>query len=481
MQNYIFEYSKNFMSWLEKGISSINDMLYGYILIILLIAGGVYFTFRTKFAQFRLLKAQFKAVGEKPSDKKGVSSFQALMVSTASRVGTGNIIGVSTAICLGGYGAVFWMWIIAVIGASSALIESTLAQIYKKRGTDGNFYGGPAYYIESGLKSKALAVVFSILLIITYGFGFNMLASYNLQSTFSVYGFYNEQTTPWIIGVILAVVVGYCLLGGGKRIVKITSVLVPVMGVIYVAAAIFVSVKNISVIPNVIRKIFTDAFDFAAIFGGFSGSCIMYGIKRGLFSNEAGVGSAPNASASAEVNHPVTQGLVQILSVFIDTILICTATAFMCLCSGIEPDKAISGAPYVQAALQNVFGIGGPIFITAAMILFAFTTLLGNLFYVDQCLFYLLKKVPGKKFSAVYRIIASLVILLGAVLSADLLWGIADITMGAMALINMPAIIVLSKYALRALKNYEQQCKNGEKINFRASDIELPHEVDCWK
>ena len=466
---------------LEKLISNVNNVLYGYILIILLIAGGLYFTFRTKFAQFRLIKAQFKAVTEKKGDGKGVSSFQALMVSTASRVGSGNIIGVSTALCLGGYGSVFWMWLIAIIGGASALIESTLAQVYKKRGSDGNYYGGPAYYIEAGLKNRTLAVIFSVILIFTYGFGFNMLASYNLQSTFSTYSFYNGVYTPWVIGIILAVLVGYCLLGGGKRIAKITSVLVPVMGVAYVVVALFVCVKNVNMLPDVFSHIFTEAFDLKAIFGGFSGSCVMYGIKRGLFSNEAGVGSAPNASASAAVEHPVKQGLVQLLSVFIDTLLICSATAFMCLCSGVEPARELSGAPYVQSALQNVLGVSGPIFITVAMILFAFTTLLGNLFYVDQCLVYILKRVPGKGFNTVYRIIASVIILFGAVLSADLLWGVADVAMGAMALINMPVIIILSKYALRALKNYETQYKNGDDIKFCASDIDLPHEVDCWK
>lgn len=466
---------------MDKIISNVNDALYGYVLIILLIAGGLYFTFRTKFAQFRLLKAQFKAVTDKPKDGKGVSSFQALMVSTASRVGTGNIIGVSTALCIGGYGSVFWMWIIALIGSASALIESTLAQIYKKRGSDGNFYGGPAYYIEKGLKSRGLAIVFSVFLILTYGFGFNMLASYNLQSTFSVYKFYNPSSSPWIIGGILSLLVLYCLMGGGKRIAKITSVLVPVMGVVYVAVALLISFKNAGMLPSVISRIFTDAFDFKAIFGGFGGSCVMYGIKRGLFSNEAGVGSAPNASASADVAHPVQQGLVQILSVFIDTILICTATAFMCLCSGVEPSEALSGAPYVQASLFKVFGMSGPVFITVAMILFAFTTLLGNLFYVDQCLVYIMRKVPDRSFMKVYYVIASLVILFGAVLSADLLWGIADITMGVMALINMPAIIILGKYAFCALRDYELKYKKGGDISFRASDIKLPHDVDCWK
>lgn len=465
----------------EQLITDVNNALYGYILIILLVLCGLYFTVRSKFAQFRLFPQQLKCVMEKPKDKQGISSFQALMVSTASRVGTGNIIGVSTALCLGGFGSVFWMWMIALIGVASALVESTLAQIFKKRGADGTFYGGPAYYIEAGLKSRFLAVLFSVFLIITYGFGFNMLASFNLQSTFSGYSFYNPETTPWIIGVILAILVGYCLLGGGKRIVKVTGVLVPVMGILYVLVALFIVVKNIGLLPDVFAKIFEEAFDVQAIFGGFSGSCVMYGIKRGLFSNEAGVGSAPNASASADVNHPVTQGLVQILSVFIDTILICSATAFMCLCSGVEPTEALSGAPYVQKALETVLGPVGPIFITVAMILFAFTTLLGNLFYVDQCVFHILKREPSKNFQRVYHLIAALVILVGAVLSADLLWNIADITMGLMALINIPTILILGKYAMRALKDYDKKRKAGGEIQFRAIDIGLDSEVDCWK
>ncbi|MBO5432751.1 MAG: alanine:cation symporter family protein, partial [Clostridia bacterium] len=441
---------------------------------------GLFFTIKTKFVQFRLFKEQIKAVTEKPSDGKGVSSFQALMVSTASRVGTGNIIGVSTALCLGGFGSVFWMWIIAIIGSASAFVESTLAQIYKKKGPDG-CYGGPAYYIQTALKNKPLAIIFTIFLILTYGFGFNMLASYNLQSTFSEYSFYNGETTPWIIGLIIAIIVGYCLLGGGSRVIKVTTLLVPVMGVAYIAVSAITVLINIKMLPSVFQQIFSQAFDFNAIFGGFSGSCIMYGIKRGLFSNEAGVGSAPNASASAEIDHPAKQGLVQVLSVFIDTLLVCSATAFMCMCSGIEPTKELSGAPYVQAALSNTLGAFGPVFITVAMILFAFTTLLGNLYYVDQCVNFIFGKVPSKKFQHFYHIITAIVIFIGSGLSADLLWNIADVTMGGMTLINMPVIFILSKYAFRALKDYEKKIKNGEKATFKATDINLPHNVDCWK
>ena len=467
------------MKFIESIISNVNDVFYGYLLIIVLIGAGLYFTLRTKGAQVSLLPEEIRCVAEKPTEKKGVSSFESLMVSTASRVGTGNIIGVSTALCIGGFGSVFWMWVIALIGGASAFVESTLGQIYKKRGEKGS-YGGPAYYIEQGLKLRPLAILFSIILVLTYGVGFNMLASYNLQSTFSGYGFYDEKVTPWIIGGITAALVALCLFGGGKRILKVTGFFVPVMGVIYILAAIVVSVINISSLPAVFGRIFREAFDLTAIFGGFGGSCVMYGIKRGLFSNEAGVGSAPNAAASADVSHPVKQGLVQTLSVFIDTLLVCSATAFMCMCSGVEPTEALSGAPYVQASLAAVFGDAGPIFITVAMVLFAFTTLIGNLYYVNQAWAHLFRREPGKLFLAVYYVIASALVLLGAALSADFLWNLADLLMGLMTVINIPVIILLGRYAFRALADYRKQRKEGKAPTFHANDIDLPHKVDYW-
>ncbi len=464
---------------ISSAASALSNALYSYILIIILVLAGIYFTVRTKLSQFSLLGEQFKVVTEKPADKKGVSSFHALMVSTASRVGTGNIIGVSTALCLGGFGSVFWMWMIAIIGGASAFVESTLAQIYKKRGADGS-YGGPAYYIETALHCRPLAIVFSILLIFTYGIGFNMLASYNLQSTFATYSFYDSAVTPWIIGFITAAAVGFCLFGGGKRLIRFTSLLVPIMGIAYIGVALVIVILNITSLPAVFARIFSEAFDLQAIFGGFSGSCVMYGIKRGLFSNEAGVGSAPNASASADVSHPVKQGLVQILSVFIDTLLVCTATAFMCMCSGVEPTEALAGAPFVQASLHATVGDLGPIFITVAMILFAFTTLLGNLFYVNQALSHVLGHVPGKKFNYVYYALASSVIFLGAGLSAGLLWDIADIAMGLMVLINVPVIVILGDRAFRALKDYRMQKKQGLTPVFHAKSIGITDKLDYW-
>lgn len=462
-------------------IGPINTVLYDPILIILLIGVGLYFTFRTKFMQFRLLGESFRVVKEKGEEGK-TSSFQALMVSTASRVGTGNIIGVSQAIVLGGYGAVFWMWMLAIVGGASAFVESTLAQIYKKRDSEGNSYGGPSYYIETALNSRTVGIIFSIALIATYAIGFNMLAAFNLQTSFMPYDFYNPDVTPWIVGGILAVVTGYCILGGGKRIIKFASTLVPVMGIIYVIVAIIMIILNIGYMPTVFSRIFSDAFNFKAIFGGFSGSAMMYGIKRGLYSNEAGIGSAPNAAAAAEVSHPVKQGLVQMLSVFLDTIVICSATAFMAISAGIEPAEELAGAPFIQEALATRFGNFGPYFVTFALVLFAFTTLIGNLFYVDNNLAYINKGEPSKKFMTVYRVIAVIIVLIGALNEQSLAWDTADLLMGIMALINLPVIVILGKTALDALEDYIRQRKEGKDPVFKAKSIGLDDtKLDYWK
>lgn len=472
------------MALFSSIVSSISSFMYSYLLIILLLAVGLYFTFRTRFVQFRLLGESLRLVTEKKdSDSNSVSAFQALMVSTASRVGTGNIVGVANAIAIGGYGAVFWMWVIALVGGASAFIESTLAQIYKKRSKDGSSYGGPAYYIEAALKSRALGVVFAVALIATYAIGFNMLCSYNLVTSLSGYSFYGDPATsnvPLICGAILAVLVAICVLGGGKRIVKVTSVLVPIMGVAYIIMALVTMVLNIGTIPAVFKNIFVSAFDLKAIFGGFAGSALMQGIKRGLYSNEAGVGSAPNAAAAAEVSHPVKQGLVQMLSVFIDTLLICTATAMMCLSSGIEPSEALTGAPFVQTALASTFGNFGYYFITFSLLLFAFTTLLGNLFYCDGALSYIANRPLSRRFMTVYRIIACVVVFLGAQLEFGLVWDLADVLMGVMAIINLPVIVILGKTALKSLSDYIAQRKEGKDPVFKASSIGLKDQTDFW-
>ena len=464
-------------------LDKIDSVMYYPILIIVMGIAGIYFTALTKGVQIRLFPESIRLLKEPPEDKKNVSSLQAMLVSTASRVGTGNIVGVSTAICIGGPGACFWMWIMCIIGAASAFIESTLAQIYKRKNSDGECYGGPAYYIERALHAPVLAGVFCVFLIVTYAVGFNLLCSYNLQSTFATYSFYDESVTPWIVGGILAVLTAYCVLGGGKRIVKLTGVIVPVMGIAYVLISLIVIFAHFTKIPEMFVMIFKDAFDFKAIFGGVAGSCMIYGIKRGLYSNEAGVGSAPNASASAKVSHPAKQGLVQTLSVYIDTLLLCTATALMCLASGVERSEAVSGAPYVQNAISTVFGKVGPTFITVAMIMFAFTTLLGNLFYVDNAIIFLNKKrEPSKRFMQVFHLACAVVVLIGAVIPMNAAWAMADITMGGMTLINLPCCMLLGKVAIDALKDYEKQKKEGKKPVFKGRDIGLNEdELDFWK
>ena len=467
-------------------VGTLNDLMYSYVLIILLLAAGVYFTIRTAGVQVRLLGESVRVVSEKSGYTKAVSAFEALMVSTASRVGTGNIVGVANAIAIGGYGSVFWMWLIALVGGATAFVESTLAQIYKKRSAKGGSYGGPSYYIQAALGSRSLGIIFAIALIATYAVGFNMLASFNLIDSMSSYHFYDTLVTasgahllPIIGGALLALLVGICIFGNGNRIVKVTGVLVPVMGVLYILVSLVVIFMNIKIFPSVIANIFRDAFNFKAAFSGFAGSCIMWGIKRGLYSNEAGMGSAPNAAATADVSHPAKQGLVQMLSVFIDTLLICSATAFMCLCSGVEPTKEAAGAAYVQASMQQALGNFGPIFIAVSMSLFAFTTLIGNYYYCEGCLKYILRRDPSKAGMTVFRLAATALVFVGAIVSAGLAWDTADMLQGTMVIINIPVILILSNKGLAVLKDYMRQRKEGKNPEFHAADIGITG-TDYW-
>ena len=402
------------------------------------------------------------------------------MVSTASRVGTGNIAGISTAICIGGAGAMFWMWLVAILGSASAFIESTLAQIYKRKAADGSSYGGPAYYIQAVLKKRWLGILFAGTLIVTYMGGFNMVAAFNIADSFRAYSFYDPSVTPLIIGAVLAAAFAVCIFGGSKQISKVTGVLVPVMGIFYILVSLVIIVTHLNLVPKMFADIFTQAFDFKAIFGGFAGSAIMQGIKRGLFSNEAGVGSAPNAAASAGVSHPVKQGLVQMLSVYIDTIVICSATAFMLLCSGIEPSTDLQGMPYVQAAVANTLGSFGTIFITIALVLFAFTTLIGNFYYAEMGLGYICDRTPGKGVLMVFRLAAALIVCFGATMEFSVAWNTADVLMGLMAIINLPVIIILGGPAVRCMNDYLKQKKEGRNPVFKAKDIELETKTDFW-
>ena len=466
-------------------VGAISGVLYQpWCVPLILLLGGLILTIRSKFIQGRMFTEMFKVVMEKPKTEGGISSFGALMVSTASRVGTGNIIGVTSAIAVGGPGALFWMWVTAIIGGASAYVESTLAQIYKKRDLDGTSYGGPAYYMANALGQRWLGGIFSVIIILTYAVGYNMLAAYNLQSTFMPFGLYDAKTTPIIIGIILAALFGIIIIGGAKRLINVTGVMVPVMGVLYVAVAIIVLIINIKNIPAMFGLIFDSAFDFKAIFGGFAGSCIMNGIKRGLYSNEAGMGSAPNAAAKADVSHPAKQGLVQMLSVFLDTLLICTATGFMVLSSGIgvtEEMKA-DAALYVQGALGESLGAFGPIFICVAMCLFAFTTLIGNYSYCEGCLDFIAGRKVGKTGLLAFRILATVLIFVGTIASAGMVWNIADMLQGFMVVINVPVIIILMKPAMDALEDYIAQKKAGKDPHFVAKEVGLDDsQMDFWK
>lgn len=467
---------------IDSVVNAISGFLYKpFIVPLFLVFAGLFFTFKSKFIQVRLFKEMFHVVSEKPKTENGISSFSALMVSTASRVGTGNIVGVSTAVCLGGPGAIFWMWITAILGGASAFVESTLAQIYKKKDKDGSCYGGPSYYMQDALKSRWLGVIFAVIIILTYAVGYNMLAAYNLQSAFAAFSFYKEGTTAAIIGIILAILFGVVVLGGAKRLSGVTGKLVPFMGIIYIAVALIVIFMNLGNIGPMFASIFKSAFDFQAIFGGFAGSCLYLGLKRGLYSNEAGMGSAPNAAASADVSHPAKQGLVQMLSVFIDTLLICTATALMCLITGIEGTEANSGAAYVQECLQAQFGNFGPVFVAIALALFAYTTLIGNYYYCEGCLRFIMKKTPSKAFMTAFRIAATILVFLGAIISAGLAWDTADLLQALMVVINIPVILILTKPAMQCLEDYVAQKKAGKNPEYIADKAVVKVDTDFWK
>ena len=454
----------------------VDDVLYTWLLIYLLAGSGIYFSIRTRFVQIRRFKDAMNCMMEKKEGDKGVSSFQALMIATASRVGTGNMAGVATAIIMGGPGAAFWMWLMAVLGSASAFVESTLAQIYKKKEGD-SFKGGPAYYIERALHARWLGIIFAISLIATFAFGFNGLQAYNIVSAFEVYvGNLQESILPTVIGVILAVC-ALVIFFAGDIIGKISSVLVPVMAGLYILIGVFVIITNITRIPSVLALILADAFDFKAVFGGFTGSCMVLGIKRGLFSNEAGMGSAPNASASATVSHPAKQGLAQIISVYIDTLLICSTTVFLILLTGDWAFSGYSGIPLLQQCVARVIGPIGIHFVTVIVCLFAFTSIIGNYFYAEANILFITK---NKTAMTIFRIAAAIMVFIGAGNSLDVAWSLADITMGLEAVVNIIAIVLLGRIAFAALDDYEKQKKAGLDPVFYEGSIGI-NDTDVWK
>ncbi len=464
----------------------IDGFMYTYILVILLVAVGVWFSIRTKFVQIRYIKDMFTQITEKKhqAGKNTISSFQALMVSTASRVGTGNIAGVATAIATGGPGAVIWMWIMCILGAASAFVESTLAQIWKVRGKDGEFRGGPAYYIEQALHSRGFGILFAVLLILCFAFGFNGLQSFNAASSLAYYvpdaDGALDPAAAIAVGIILAVMTAFVIFGGASRISVITSIIVPVMAIAYILLAIWTTVSNITEIPAVFGTMFASAFDFQSIFGGFAGSVVMLGIKRGLFSNEAGMGSAPNAAATASVSHPVKQGLVQSLSVYIDTLVICTCSAMMVMVFYVQDPalaQSLNGMPLVQMAVNNSVGEWGIHFMTFAIFAFAFSSIIGNYFYAESNFRFITKNNVAL---FIFRLGCLVIVYFGAVNSFDLAWNLADIFMGFMAIENLIVILVLGKWALAALDDYTAQRKRGLDPIFVSNNIPGMPETQCW-
>ena len=461
------------MEQLSNIIGSVNNVLYSYLLIALLLVLGTYFSIKTGFIQVRMIGEMFRLLGGKSSkSKKGISSFQAFCISIASCVGTGNLAGVAIAIVIGGPGAVFWMWLIALIGACSSLIECTLAQIYKIK--DGeHFRGGPAYYMEKALGKRWMGIIFSILISITYGLIFNSVQANTMSFAFEkAFGISRLH-----VGMVLAGVTAIIIFGGIKRIAHVVEILVPVMAVAYILVALFIIVKNIAIIPSIISLILSSAFGLRPVAGGLFGTVIMQGIKRGLFSNEAGMGSAPNAAATSDVSHPVKQGLVQALGVFTDTIVICSCTAFIILISGNYASGSSNGIQLTQDAIVSQVGSWGSIFIAACILFFAFSSVVGNYYYGETNIEFI---KANKMWLTLYRVAVVAMVLFGCVAQIQIVWDLADLFMGLMATMNLLTIAVLAKFAIAAIKDYQKQRSEGKDPVFKSSSIPGLKNTECW-
>ena len=461
-----------------NAINLINDVLWTYILIALLLGCALWFTLKTRFVQFRMIGEMMRLLGDstaKDGSVKHISSFQAFAISIASRVGTGNLAGVATAIAVGGPGAVFWMWVIALLGASSSFVESTLAQLYKVKGKD-SYIGGPAYYMRKGLKQPWMGALFAVLITVTFGFAFNSVQSNTLCAAFeNAFGFDHA-----VVGGIVTALTVVIIFGGVQRIARVSSVIVPVMALGYVALALAIVLMNLGELPAVIGLIVSHAFGWEQALGGGVGAALMQGIKRGLFSNEAGMGSAPNVAATAHVSHPVKQGLIQTLGVFTDTLIICTCTAFIILFSGAPLDGSANGVQLTQQALTNEIGPSGGIFVAVALFFFAFSSILGNYYYGEANVRYLTRR---KWVVTAYRLLVGGMVMFGALATLEVAWGLADITMGLMTLCNLTAIALLGKYAFRLLDDYRMQKRAGIKEPvFTAGRLkEVEKDLDCWQ
>lgn len=461
-------------------IAMLNDYLWSKLIVIFLVAIGLFLTIRFGFLQIKFLPEMVRLLGDgrknKDKDKKSVSSLQAFMIGMAARIGTGNIAGVATAVALGGPGAVFWMWVIALIGSASAFVESTLAQVYKVKDGDA-WRGGPAYYMEKGLGKRKLGIAFSILITLSFGLIFNAVQANTIAA--SINNEFGINTT--MTGIILTVITALIIFGGVHSVAKFSTILVPIKAGAYILLSLWIMIANYHVLPSVFSAIFSEGlFSFKQLFSGVMGAAVLQGIRRGLFSNEAGMGSAPNAAAAADVTHPAKQGFIQALGVIIDTFVICSSTVMIVLVSGVYKTSELTGIPLTQESLRVGLGGFAATFVSISVFLFALSTIMGNYYYGESNISFM---KHSKKTILFYRFGVILMVLFGALYSAELVWSLADIFMGLMVLINLYAITRLSKVAKAVLKDYIVQKKQGKDPVFHADSIShLPgrETLEAW-
>ena len=466
------------MDSVNAAVNAVNDVLWSYVLIVVLIACGLYFTFATRFVQVRMLPEMLRLLTEgigKQTEGHAISSFQAFCVSTASRVGVGNIAGVAIAIVTGGPGAVFWMWLIAFIGCATGFVESTLAQIYKLPRDNGKFHGGPAYYIKNALHQPGVAKLFALLISVTFGLVYVSVQANTIALSAQTIGI-----DPAITAAFLCIFTALVICGGMHRIAKVTEFLVPIMAGLYLLVALVIILLHLSEVPAMFALIFHDAFSPQAAVGGGLGTAMITGIKRGLFSNEAGEGSVPNAAATAAVTHPVKQGLVQSFGVYVDTWIVCSATAFIILLTGqYTIGGECTGIALAQASLASVFGSLAPAAVSLMILLFAFSSIVGNYYYGEINIAFF--EGNTRRYLAVFRVCVVLMVLFGSLATLQLVWNLADLFMGLLCLTNLYAITRLAPYARRALIDYQEKRAHGEDPSFTASDIDLTDGIYAWK
>lgn len=477
-------------------ITQINDVLWTYIIMVVLVCCGIWFTWRMRFVQFRMLGEMVRLLTDvsvaevsdstQSANKKHISSFQAFAVSVASRVGTGNLAGVATAIAVGGPGAIFWMWVMALFGAATAFVESTLGQLFKQH--DGDYFiGGPAYYISKGMRycswkpmrnsGRWMSVLFAILITATFGLANNTMQANTICGAISqAFGW-----SPVAVGVVITVLALFVVFGGIRRVAGVSAVLVPLMAIGYFLLAVYIVVANITVVPHVLKVIVEDAFGFSQVVGGGIGAAMMNGVKRGLFSNEAGEGSAPNAASTADVTHPVKQGLIQALGVFTDTLLVCSCTAFIILISGLYQLPELNGINLTQAALQSEIGASGPAFVAVAIFLFAFSSIIANYYYGESNIRFMTK---SRSVMTVYRLFSGgVMVMVGALVTLEMAWNMVDLCMALLTACNLVAIIALGKYAFHLLDDYRRQKRQGTRDpQFHRNQIpEIADGLECWE